>query len=52
MTYLHDRGMKGYLTINVLIFDSELKQFQDIIQKVANAGVDALIMYDNSNICK
>ena len=46
MTYLHDRGMKGYLTINILIFDNELSQFEKIIKQVTKAGVDALIVQD------
>ena len=46
MIYLHDRGMKGYLVVNILVFDNELLQFQDIMEKISNAGVDALIMQD------
>ena len=44
MNYLHDRGLKGYLVVNILVFDEEMKRLSELIPKIAKAGVDALIM--------
>lgn len=46
MSFLHDRSVKGYLALNILVFDNELSQLKSIIQQVSDAGVDALIMQD------
>lgn len=44
--YLHARGVKGYLALNVLIFDEELTAFEENVRLAAAAGVDALIVQD------
>ncbi len=44
MSYLHDRGVKGFVALNVLVFDSELPQLEDRARKLAEAGVDAVIV--------
>ena len=46
MNYLHDRNVKGYLVLNVLVFDEEMKKLSSLIPKIALSGVDALIMQD------
>ena len=46
MNYLHARGRRGYLTMNVLIFPSELAEAERLLRLVAQAGVDALIVQD------
>ena len=46
MTYLHERGMKGYLVINILVFDEEMGKLEPLVRQIALAGVDALIMQD------
>jgi len=46
MNYLHDHGRKGYLVINVLVFDEELENLETLVRKIARAGVDALICQD------
>ena len=46
MAYLHERGCKGYTVVNVLVFDEEMQRLEDVIKKLAKAGVDALIMQD------
>ena len=46
MTYLHERGMKGYLVINILVFDEEMSKLEPLVRRIALAGVDALIMQD------
>jgi putative protease len=44
MDYLHERGVKGYLVINILVFDEEMVKLEKLVKRVAQAGVDALIM--------
>lgn len=46
MEYLHERGVKGYTVVNVLVFDEEMSKLEELIKKLAIAGVDALIMQD------
>lgn len=46
MRFLHEHGMKGYLTLNVLVFDDELKMIAERAQAAEKAGVDALIVQD------
>ena len=46
MEYLHEHGVKGYVTINVLIFDTELEDLERMVKQVARCGVDAVIVQD------
>ena len=46
MEFLHERGVKGYLVINILVFDEEMEKLEKLVRRVAAAGVDALIMQD------
>jgi len=46
MAYLHERGVRGYLTLNTLVYDEELEQAEHLIRHAALAGVDALIVQD------
>ena len=46
MAWLHQRGVKGFLTVNVLVFSEELTEAAALIQAAAAAGVDALIVQD------
>ena len=46
MQTLHRRGLKGYATLNTLIFSSELAAFEQVIVAVAEAGVDAVLVQD------
>jgi putative protease len=46
MQLLHRRGMRGYVTLNTLVFPSELAQVAEIIRGVALAGADAIIVQD------
>ncbi|MCB9453269.1 MAG: U32 family peptidase [Anaerolineaceae bacterium] len=43
---LHNRGVKGYVTFNTLIFDHELREAVRLIEQIAAAGADALIVQD------
>ena len=46
MHWLHQRGVKGFLTVNVLVFSDELDEAAALVQAAAAAGVDALIVQD------
>ena len=46
MSFLHRHGVKGYVTLNVLIFPSELPDAVAELQSLHNAGVDAVIIQD------
>jgi U32 family peptidase len=46
MQTLHLRGLKGYATLNVLVFTDELAEFARVIEAVAAAGVDAVLVQD------
>ena len=46
MAYLHARGVKGYLVMNVLVFDTELEMVARYARVAAAAGVDAVICQD------
>lgn len=44
MSYLHDRGVKGFVAMNVLVFDDELPLVEERVRQMAKAGVDAVIV--------
>jgi putative protease len=46
MALLHARGVKGYVTLNTLIFPSELAGVESLVRQVAAAGADAVIVQD------
>jgi len=46
MAWLHRRGVKGYVTINTLIFTDELAEAERYLKSVIAAGVDAAIVQD------
>lgn len=46
MALLHRRGVRGYVTLNTLIFPAELEAVETLIRRVAAAGVDAVIVQD------
>jgi len=46
MGLLHRRGVRGYVTLNTLIFPAELEGVEALVRKVAAAGVDAVIVQD------
>jgi len=46
MAWLHARGCKGYLTLNTLVFASELQTAWQMLDHAANSGVDAVIVQD------
>ncbi|WP_420889951.1 DUF3656 domain-containing U32 family peptidase [Deinococcus psychrotolerans] len=46
MRYLHERGIKGYVTFNVLVFDRELREAEQQLLHLSACGVDAIIVQD------
>ncbi|MGI8978968.1 MAG: DUF3656 domain-containing U32 family peptidase [Pirellulaceae bacterium] len=46
MALLHSRGLKGYVTVNTLVFSSELETLEQHIRQIAAAGVDAVLVQD------
>jgi U32 family peptidase len=51
MEFLHLRGVKGYVTLNTLIFPQELQEAQHYLRSIIAAGVDAAIVQD-VGICR
>ena len=46
MHWLHERQIRGCLTLNVLVFTDELKRAAQLLIAAAEAGVDAVIVQD------
>ena len=46
MAFLHGRGVKGYITLNTLVFPRELKAAAHYLRTMIAAGVDAAIVQD------
>jgi U32 family peptidase len=46
MEYLHQNGKKGYLTVNVVIMNSQLEKLDSLLKDAAEAGVDAVVLWD------
>ena len=44
--YAHIRGVKVYLTLNTLLQDDEIKEALDMLVKLYEAGLDAVILQD------
>lgn len=43
---VHRAGARLYITLNTLVFESELNAVADLVRQVAEAGADALIVQD------
>jgi putative protease len=46
MDYLHQHGVRGFVTFNTLIFTDELRDAEAQLLNLAAAGVDAIIVQD------
>jgi len=46
MGYLHRRGVKGYVTLNTLVFHDELPALELAARRAIAAGVDAVLVQD------
>ncbi|MFM7424625.1 MAG: peptidase U32 family protein, partial [Elainella sp.] len=51
MAFLHRRGVKGYITLNTLVFPQELAEAERYLRTMISAGVDAVITQD-VGICR
>jgi putative protease len=46
MNFLHERAVRGFVTLNTLIFPSELEAVERTIVQLTEAGVDAVLVQD------
>jgi len=46
MQTLHRRGLSGFVTLNTLVFTDELPLFERNVARLAEAGVDAVLVQD------
>ncbi|HVY60182.1 MAG TPA: U32 family peptidase, partial [Planctomycetota bacterium] len=44
--WLHERGAKGYVTFNTVVYQSELATAERLLAAIARAGADAIIVQD------
>jgi U32 family peptidase len=51
MRFLHERNVKGFVTLNTLIFSDELPAIVDYVRIIAEAGADAVIVQDLGLAC-
>jgi putative protease len=51
MDFLHRRGVRGYVTLNTLVFENELADAEKYLRTMIAAGVDAVIVQD-VGICR
>ena len=46
MEFLHRRGVRGYLTFNILVFEDEMAAAEQYVRAMISAGVDAAVVQD------
>jgi putative protease len=46
MEFLHRRGVKGYVTFNILVFENEMAEAEEHLRAMIAAGVDAALVQD------
>lgn len=46
MDFLHSEGKKGYLALNVIVYDGEMDKVKRILSEAGRSGVDAVILWD------
>ena len=51
MEFLHRRGVRGYVTLNTLVFENELADAEKYLRTMIAAGADAVIVQD-VGICR
>jgi putative protease len=44
--FLRQRGVRGYVTLNTLVFPSEMKRLVEAVGQIADAGIDAVLVQD------
>lgn len=45
-TYAHQFGVKVYVTLNTIIYDSELEDAKNLVDEIGKIGVDAILVQD------
>ncbi|MCH1438254.1 MAG: U32 family peptidase [Rubripirellula sp.] len=43
---LRSRGVRGYVTMNTLVFPDEMAPLVDVVQEITSAGIDAVLVQD------
>ncbi len=46
LSFLHHRGVKGFVTLNTLAFSDELAELESLVQHIARSDVDAVLVQD------
>ena len=46
MDVCHEKGLKGYMTVNSTLYNQDLEQVKKVISKAKDASVDAVIVWD------
>jgi putative protease len=46
LDFLHARGVRGYMTLNTLVFPAELPAIENAVVRLTKAGVDAVLVQD------
>ncbi len=46
MAWLHERGVKGYVVLNTLVFCGEIEEALGVLRACSSAGVDAVLIQD------
>jgi putative protease len=46
MAFLHQRGVRGYVTLNTLVFPNELAEIETLLREFVEAEVDAILVQD------
>src|SRR5512136_2829328 len=46
MEFLHRRGVKGYITFNILVFENEMAEAEQYVRAMIAGGVDAAVVQD------
>ena len=49
--FLHRYGVRGFVTLNTLIFTEELQQFAETLAALSDAGTDAVLLQDVGAAC-
>ena len=44
--WLHRQGVKGYVTLNTLVFGDELEEVEALLRRIAESGADAVLVQD------
>ena len=51
MEFLHARGVKGYITFNILVFANELAEAEEFLRAIIAAGADGVLVQD-AGVCR